>query len=279
MNHDTYDLHTHSTASDGTLTPAELVARAAAAGVTVLALTDHDTTSGIAEATAAALEHGIRLIAGVEISATWGERTVHIVGLGVAVDAPELATGLAELRTFRAWRAEEIGRRLAKHGIDDAYEGARGFSNGSLIGRTHFARLLVQRGLAADTNEVFKRFLTHGKPGHVAGQWASLEAAVSWIRAAGGQAVIAHPGRYRLTHTRLLRFIREFHNAGGAALEVVTSTHSRDDILNFARLAREQQLLASVGSDFHGPEHAWLQLGRLPPFPTNCVPVWRDWVI
>ncbi|MBK1641015.1 phosphatase [Chromatium okenii] len=277
MNHDTYDLHTHSTASDGTLTPAELVARAAAAGVTVLALTDHDTTAGIAEATAAALEHGIRLIAGVEISATWGERTVHIVGLGVAVDAPELATGLAELRTFRAWRAEEIGRRLAKHGIDDAYEGARGFSNGSLIGRTHFARLLVQRGLAADTNEVFKRFLTHGKPGHVAGQWASLEAAVSWIRAAGGQAVIAHPGRYRLTHTRLLRFIREFHNAGGAALEVVTSTHSRDDILNFARLAREQQLLASVGSDFHGPEHAWLQLGRLPPLPTSCVPVWRDW--
>ena len=277
MNHDTYDLHTHSTASDGTLTPAELVARAAAAGVTVLALTDHDTTAGIAEATAAALEHGIRLIAGVEISATWGERTVHIVGLGVAVDAPELATGLAELRTFRAWRAEEIGRRLAKHGIDDAYEGARRFSNGSLIGRTHFARFLVQCGLAADTNDVFKRFLTHGKPGHVAGQWASLEAAVSWIRAAGGQAVIAHPGRYRLTHTRLLRFIREFRGVGGAALEVVTSTHSRDDILNFARLAREQQLLASVGSDFHAPEHAWLQLGRLPPLPTSCVPVWRDW--
>jgi 3',5'-nucleoside bisphosphate phosphatase len=277
MNHENYDLHTHSTASDGTLTPTELVARAAAAGITVLALTDHDTTAGIAEAQAAAPAHDIRVIAGVEISVTWGERTVHIVGLQVDVDAPELRDGLAELRTFRAGRAEEIGRRLAKHGIANAYAGARAFSNGTLIGRSHFARLLVQRGFAADTNEVFKHFLTHGKPGHVAGQWASLDAAVGWIRAAGGLAVIAHPGRYHLTRARLVRLIREFRTAGGVALEVVTSAHNRDEMSNFARLAREQQMLASVGSDFHGLEHAWLHLGRLPALPEGCVPVWRDW--
>ena len=277
MSEPIYDLHTHSTASDGTLTPTALVARAAAAGVTVLALTDHDTTAGITEAATAAQTSGITLIPGVEISVTWNSRTVHIVGLQIDIHHPLLQTGLAELRTFRAWRAEEIGIRLAKYGIADAYEGAREFSNGTLIGRTHFARLLVKRGLAVDTNEVFRRFLVQGKPGHVAGQWATLETAVGWIRAAGGQAVIAHPARYRLTRPQLLRFIGEFREHGGAALEVITSTHSRDDVLNFARHAQSQQLLASVGSDFHGTEHAWLQLGRLPPLPKNCTPIWHTW--
>jgi len=277
MSEQIYDLHTHSIASDGTLTPTALVTRAAAAGVTVLALTDHDTTAGIAEAVVAAQTEGITLIPGVEISVTWNSRTVHIVGLRVDIKQPLLQTGLAELRTFRAWRAEEIGARLAKHGIADAYEGAREFSNGTLIGRTHFARLLVKRGLALDNSEVFRRFLVHGKPGHVAGQWATLETAVEWIRAAGGQAVIAHPARYRLTRTQLLKLIGEFREHGGTGIEVVTSTHSRDEVLNFAVHAQTQQLLASVGSDFHSPEHTWLQLGRLPPLPNDCTPIWQTW--
>lgn len=271
------DLHTHSTASDGTLTPGELVRRAAAAGVTVLALTDHDTTRGLAEAGQMACELGITLVPGVEISVTWGARTVHVVGLHLDRDHPTLQAGLAGLLDFRAWRAEEIGRRLAKHGIEQAYEGARARSNGTLIGRTHFARFLVEKRLAADTTEVFKHFLVSGKPGHVAGQWATLEAAVGWIRAAGGQAVIAHPARYGLTRTRLLHLLGEFRELGGAAVEVVTGSHSREDALTVARYAREQRLLASAGSDFHGPDNPWIELGRLPSLPEGCTPIWRDW--
>lgn len=272
-----HDLHTHSTASDGTLTPAALVRRAAAAGVTVLALTDHDTTAGVTEAAATARELGIRLIPGAEISVTWGTCTVHVIGLNLEIAQSQLQRGLAELMVFRDWRAKEIGRRLAKQGIAQAYEGARALSNGTLISRTHFARFLVNQRLAADTGEVFKRFLRSGKPGHVAGQWATLENAVGWIRAAGGQAAIAHPARYGLTRTRLLRLLGEFREHGGVAIEVVTGSHSRDEAFYFARQAREQRLLASVGSDFHGPENLWLELGRLPPLPEGCTPIWHDW--
>ncbi len=273
-----HDLHTHSTASDGTLTPEALVRRAAAAGVTVLALTDHDTTAGVADAVAVAQALGITLVPGAEISVTWGARTVHVVGLHLDISHPVLQAGLAGLMTFRAWRAEEIGRRLAKQGIGQAYEGAKALSNGTLIGRTHFARFLVQQRLALDTAEVFKRFLVSGKPGHVAGQWATLDAAVGWIRAAGGQAVLAHPARYGLTRTRMLTLLGEFREHGGVGLEVVTGSHSRDDAFNFARHAREQRLLASAGSDYHGPEHPWLELGRLPPLPEGCTPIWHDWL-
>ncbi|EXJ16212.1 PHP domain-containing protein [Imhoffiella purpurea] len=271
------DLHTHSTASDGTLTPAELVARAASAGVTLMALTDHDNTDGVEEARRAAVDAGIHLIPGVEISVTWGARTVHVVGLNLDTDNADLQQGLARLLEFRAWRAEEMGRRLAKHGIENAYEGARAFSNGTLIGRTHFARFLVSRRLAADTAEVFRHFLTSGKPGHVAGRWASLEEAVGWIRGAGGQAVVAHPARYGLTRTRMQRLLGEFRELGGAGVEVVTGSHSRDDAFNFARHAREQRLLASAGSDYHGPIYPWLELGRLSPLPEGCTPIWHDW--
>jgi predicted metal-dependent phosphoesterase TrpH len=276
------DLHTHSTASDGTLRPSELIARAASAGVRMLALTDHDTVEGLAEARRAAEAHGVELIDGAEISVTWRGRTVHVVGLRIDPGNPALGSGLAGLRSFRDWRAEEIGRRLAKKGIDGTYAGAKALSNGRLIGRTHFARHLVQRGLAANEREVFRHFLVHGKPGHVPGNWASLEDAVGWIRAAGGQAVIAHPARYKLTRTRLLQLLGELRELGGAGIEVVCGSHSRDDAFNFARHAREQGLLASAGSDFHGPlldlrTQPWVGLGRLPRLPDGCVPIWRDW--
>lgn len=276
------DLHTHSTASDGTLSPAALIDHAAASGVEVLALTDHDCTDGLAEAGTAAHRLGLRLISGVEVSVTWGGRTIHVVGLRIDPAHPDLRRGLARLLEFRAWRAEEIGYRLGKAGIEGAYAGARALSNGRLVGRTHFARFLVHRGLAPDERTVFKHFLVRGKPGHVPGDWADLESAVGWIRAAGGQAVLAHPARYRLTRERLLALLGTFREVGGIGLEVVSGSHSRDDCFTFARHAREQGLLASAGSDFHGPQlavsaHPWVSLGRLPALPEGCTPIWSDW--
>ncbi|KAA6184721.1 PHP domain-containing protein [Thiohalocapsa marina] len=269
------DLHTHSTASDGTLPPAQLVARAHAAGVEMLALTDHDTLAGIDEAARAAAELGLALIAGVEVSVTWGGRTVHIVGLDVDPGCEVLRQGLRGLCDYREWRAVEIGRRLARAGYEGALEGARAHAGGELVGRTHFARFLVQRGAAADVRGVFKQFLVKGKPGHVPGEWTSLDQAVGWIRAAGGHAVIAHPARYGFTRSKMLRFIGEFRECGGRGIEVVSGSHSRDDAFVFARHAAESRLLASAGSDYHGPDNAWLELGRLPPLPEGCTPIWQ----
>jgi predicted metal-dependent phosphoesterase TrpH len=268
------DLHTHSTASDGTLSPTALIERAAAAGVEVLALTDHDTLAGLGEARTAAAALGLTLIPGVEVSVTWGGRTVHIVGLGVDVHCQELQEGLAGLLEYRGWRAAEIARRLEKAGYEGALDGARAYSNGTLIGRTHFARFLVERGAAPDLRGVFKRFLVEGKPGHVAGDWTTLQAAVAWITAAGGQAVIAHPARYKFTRTKIKRLLGEFRDCGGTGIEVVSGSHSRDDYFVFARHAREEGLLASAGSDYHGPEQPWIDLGRLPALPEGCRPIW-----
>lgn len=272
----TPDLHTHSTASDGTLTPEALVQRAASAGVEQMALTDHDTLAGLDAAHAAAQRTGLQLISGVEISVSWSTRTIHVVGLDVDPDCTALQQGLASLREFRQWRAEEIGRRLEKQGISGAYEGARALAQGGLVGRTHFARFLVNRGHAEDVRDVFKRFLVTGKPGHVSGRWASLEEAIGWIRAAGGIAVIAHPARYGLTRTKMKQLIGDFMQAGGRGIEVVSGSHSRDEYFVFARHAAENGLLASAGSDYHGPEQPWVELGRLPPLPDGCRPVWNQ---
>jgi predicted metal-dependent phosphoesterase TrpH len=270
------DLHTHSTASDGTLAPADLVARAAAAGVRTMALTDHDTIAGVAEAEAAAAEFDLDLIPGVEVSVTWGGRTVHIVGLGVDPGCEALTAGLKGLQEHRVWRAEEIGRRLAQAGYPGALAGARAEAAGDLVGRTHFARFLVKEGVADDIRDVFKRFLVSGKPGHVAGEWTTLDQAVGWIRAAGGVAVIAHPARYNFTRTKMRRLIGEFRECGGEALEVVSGSHSRDDYFVFARHAAENGLFASAGSDYHGPDKPWIELGRLPALPDGCTPVWSS---
>lgn len=272
-----YDLHAHSTASDGTLGPGELMQRAHAAGVQVMALTDHDTLEGLAEAASAARALGLGFVPGVEVSVTWQGLTVHIVGLNVDLESVILNRGLAGLREFRDWRAEEMGRRLAKAGIQGAYEGARALSNGRLISRTHFARFLVDNGCAADLRAVFRKYLVSGKPGHVSGQWAELADAIRWIRAAGGQAVIAHPARYPLTRSKLRRLIGDFAGAGGEGLEVVSGSHSRDDYFTMAHLARAFGLLASAGSDYHGPEHPWIELGRLPGLPDGCKAIWEDW--
>jgi predicted metal-dependent phosphoesterase TrpH len=272
-----FDLHAHSTASDGTLSPSELMTRAHAAGVEVMALTDHDTLEGLQEAADTAAGLGLGFVPGVEISVTWESVTVHIVGLGVDPADPTLQRGLASLREFRDWRAEEIGRRLAKHGVDGAFEGARERSNGRLISRTHFARFLVAEGHAKNVRDVFRHFLVSGKPGFVSGQWAGLGDALGWIRAAGGEAVIAHPARYRVTRSKLRRLIAEFAEHGGRALEVVSGSHSRDDYFTMAHHARDFGLAASAGSDYHGPEHPWIELGRLPELPPGCRAIWQDW--
>jgi predicted metal-dependent phosphoesterase TrpH len=270
-----HDLHSHSLASDGSLTPAALVQAACAAGVDVLALTDHDTTDGIEAAAHEAAAAGMPLVPGVEISVSWESHTVHILGLNIDPGCQALQDGLSGLRSFRDWRAEEIGRRLERAGIHGAYTAARALARGRIVSRTHFAQHLVASGHAQSVSQVFKRFLTHGKPGHVAGQWAGLEGALDWIAAAGGLAVIAHPARYPMTASKLRRLIGEFRELGGVGMEVVSGCHTRDDIHTMAGCARVMGLFASQGSDYHGPENPWVQLGQLSELPAGCRPIWE----
>lgn len=273
-----FDLHAHSTASDGLLAPAALVARAVERGVTVLALTDHDDTAGLEEARAAAAGGPLELVAGVEVSTTWERHAVHVVGLHVDPAHPVLAHGLAELRAGRDARARRIGEALARAGIANAYEGARSFAaSDRLVSRAHFARFLVEQGRAKSTRDVFKRYLTPGKPGYVPHAWTAVRTAVEWIHAAGGQAVLAHPGRYELTATGMRRLLTDFRDAGGDAIEVVTAAHTREEYGLFAGHARTFGFLASAGSDYHGPGESPLDLGSLPALPPGLTPVWSTW--
>lgn len=269
-----YDLHTHSTASDGGYPPSELVRHAAAAGITTLALTDHDCTLGLAEAQTAAQTLGIRLIPGLEISTTWQGKTLHLVGLGIDPDSAPLQHGLAQLQATRAERAAEIGRRLDKYGIPGVFEAVRAKAGDGMLTRGHFAKHLAQLGLAGNVRDAFERYLIHGKPGYVPTRWADLADAIDWINTAGGVAVLAHPQRYKLTGSWLRRLLGEFREMGGAGLEVVAGTAAPGDVQSSAELARRFDLLASIGSDFHSPENLWPKLGRLPPLPAGLVPVW-----
>jgi predicted metal-dependent phosphoesterase TrpH len=272
-----FDLHTHSTASDGALAPAELARQAAAAGISHLALSDHDCTDGLDEARAAAGECGLTLIPAVEISVSWHGKSVHIVGLNIDPTHPELRQGLAELRDLRLKRAEEMGRRLANAGVEGAFEGASALAGEGMITRTHFALHMVERGLAANVQAVFDRYLGQGKPGYSPTQWAGMEQAVGWIARAGGAAAIAHPMRYKLTRSWLGRLLLEFKACGGHGIEVVSGAGNPADIQAAAAAVRRHGLLASAGSDFHGPAHPWLRLGRLPPLPEDLTPIWSLW--
>ena len=273
-----FDLHSHSTVSDGTLTPAALVGRALSRGIDVLALTDHDDTAGIEEARSAAEGTALRLVPGVEISVTWESRTLHIVGLGVDPANPVLARGLAGIRAGRDARAARIGESFAKAGIGGALEGAKRYvTSERLISRTHFARFLVERVHARSMQDAFKRYMRPGRPGHVEHAWAALGDAVSWIHAAGGQAVVAHPARYDLTATRLRRLLGEFRDLRGDAIEVLCPGQTIADTEDHARCARVFGLLASTGSDFHDPDESSLDLGALPPLPMGAAPVWSTW--
>ncbi|MEN8802958.1 MAG: PHP domain-containing protein [Thiogranum sp.] len=270
-----HDLHSHSTASDGTLEPASLVVKAHAAGVAVLALTDHDTLDGLAEAEQAVSGLDLSLIPGVEISVTWQAMTIHVLGLNIDPHNQVMSDGLQELQELRDWRAGEISRKLAKKGIAEALEGAGRFRKGRILSRTHFAHFLVEAGYAASIRDVFKHFLVKGKPGYVHSEWVTMERALGWIRQAGGLPVIAHPARYSLTRSKLRRLVGEFRSAGGVGLEVVSGSHSRDETLHMAAVCREHKLFASCGSDYHGPEKPWVELGRLRRLPEGCIPIWE----
>jgi hypothetical protein len=273
-----YDLHCHSTHSDGVLAPAAVVERAVARGVDVLALTDHDDVSGNAGARTAAASVGLEFVCGVEISVSFESLTIHVVGLRIDPDNPALCAGLALVRSGRDERARRIGTALEQAGIPDAYAGARRHAGrDSLVARTHFARYIVECGKARDTRTVFKRYLTPGKPGYVKHEWATLAEAIEWIHGAGGDAVLAHPGRYPCSPTALRRLLAAFRDAGGDAIEVVTSAHTPQQFAEFARLARVYGLKGSVGSDFHAPDESWLDLGGTPPLPEGVTPVWAEW--
>lgn len=272
------DLHCHSNASDGLLRPAELAARAVNRSVHMLALTDHDDVSAVQETRAEMERMNIRFIPGVEISATWNGTGIHIVGLAIDPADVQLLEGLRGIRESRAGRARAIGDSLAEAGIEGAFEGALALAgNPNQLSRTHFARYLADQGHARDMKSVFHRFLVEGKPGYVPHQWASLDSAVGWIRASGGAAVLAHPGRYALDADQMRALLADFRDLGGAAIEVISPAHTPAQYREYAGLAREFGLSGSRGSDFHGPRESKADLGSLPPLPPDLQPVWDQW--
>ena len=272
------DLHSHSRVSDGVLAPAELVRRASANGVKMLALTDHDEVAGVTEAKKAAAETGIGLVSGVEISITWAGTSIHIVGLHVDENDPVLVDMLRRNRSGRMERAKRMGERFAELGVEGAYEGALKYvTNPNLISRKHFARFLVESGVCPTISNAFDRYLKDGGPAYIRHQWATLTEAVQWIRNAGGIAIVAHPGRYKIREIALHAFLEEFKQLGGTGIEVVTGSHTPDHYLYFARLANRYGFLSSAGSDFHAPNESPVDVGCLPDFPCPVEPVWLEW--
>lgn len=274
------DLHAHSTISDGLLSPEAVVTLAAQRGGRVFALTDHDDVSGLAAARACAEKLGLRFVSGVEISVTYSDRvTLHVVGLAVDEQHPLLAQGLAQIRHGRLERAKLMGEGLAKAGIPGAFAGAQARAqNPEIISRTHFARFLVETGVVKDVKSVFKRYLVRGKPGYVKHTWASLSDAIAWIHAAGGVAVLAHPGRYDIGRSAMLDLLKNFKALGGDGIEVVTANHHPEQVQFFAQQAALLELKASLGSDYHGPGETYFEPGVLPELPAHLQPIWRDFL-
>jgi len=269
------DLHCHSVVSDGTLTPEELAQRAYANGVRLWALTDHDELGGQKRASDAAKALGMKYLSGVEISVTWMGQTIHIVGLGIDPDNTGLVEGLRQTRNGRGNRAKLMAEQLLKAGIPGAYEGALHFAgNHDLISRTHFARFLVEQGICKNTEQVFKNYLVEDKPGYVPHMWAKLEDALAWIKAAGGVAVIAHPGRYSFNAMQMEQLFIRFKELGGLGIEVITGSHSPDQYKTYGKIAQQYGFLASRGSDFHDPHESHIDLGVLPLLPDNLTPIW-----
>lgn len=270
-----YDLHCHSTASDGILTPTEVVVRAAQQGVNVLALTDHDTINGLSEATQEADKQGIRLINGVELSTSWQQRSIHIVGLNFDKNSPELTALLRQQADLRQQRAVQIGEKLEKIGVENAFVGAKKLANGEVT-RAHYARYLVQMGWVKNDTQAFKKYLAQGKSAYIKAQWIDIKTAIEVIHQAGGLAVLAHPLRYKLNNKWIKNLIADFKQWGGDGLEVAGCNQSKEQRLQLARWAVEFQLLASVGSDFHFP-CGWVELGKSLTIPEDCQPIWQAW--
>jgi predicted metal-dependent phosphoesterase TrpH len=270
-----YDLHCHSTASDGALSPTELVQRAHQYGVTSLAVTDHDTTAGLAEAQLCAAATGIKLIAGIELSSNWQDKCFHIVGLGIDPDYKPLAQATHSLQSTRLERAEKIAQKLEKKRIPGALEAVINAAGDGMITRTHFADFLLSQNHVSTQQEAFDRYLSKGKSAYVSTSWAELELAVNWITGSGGVAVLAHPLRYKLTANWMRRLLTVFKDAGGQGIEVITSRINADEIRQVADYAIRFDLAGSMGSDFHNAVNPWVELGRLAPLPRNIRPVWE----
>lgn len=272
---ETYDLHCHSNASDGALSPTELVQRAHEHGVTSLALTDHDTVVGLSEAQVAATAAGIELIPGIELSTSWQNKCFHIVGLGIDPAYPPLAEATRNLQIMRTERAEKIAEKLEKKRIPGALAAVKKAAGDGMITRTHFADFLLSQFHVSTQQEAFDRYLGAGKDAYVATIWAEMELAVNWITGSGGVAVLAHPLRYKLTASWMRRLLAAFKEAGGLGIEVVTGRYNSDEIKLVAGYAKRFELAGSVGSDFHSPANQWVELGRLAPLPENITPVWE----
>ena len=270
------DLHCHSSASDGLLSPADVARRAAANGVAMLALTDHDNLGGLLAARAVADESGMQFVNGVEISIEWGGLQVHVLGYAFAADDPVLGAGLESIRSGRLERARRMAAELEKVGIAGSFEGALRYAeNPTLVSRAHFARYLVEIGVCKDVRSVFESYIVPGRPGYVEHRWVSLADSLGWILGAGGVASIAHPGRYKFTRNEMRVLLDEFKQLGGQAVEVISGSHSNENVTVFSRLAREYGFMASCGSDFHGPGESYVDLGRLAPLPPGLTPVWE----
>jgi hypothetical protein len=273
-----FDLHNHSTSSDGLLSPTELIELASRTGVDAIALTDHDTTQGLAEAAEAARAMGIGFVPGVEVSANWGDTVLHVVGLHIDPTAAELRNGLDAIRSGRLGRAQRIGDALEKLGFAGTFDAALALAmDERLLSRTHFARHLVERGAVKDIQQAFDKYLAKGKPAYVSHRWAELGDAVRWIRSSGGTAVLAHPGRYDLKPMMREELLKQFKAFGGAAIEVVTGSHRPEQYALWQREALEHGFLASRGADYHGPGESPCEPGRLPPLHGSLTPVWSTW--
>jgi predicted metal-dependent phosphoesterase TrpH len=272
-----FDLHCHTTHSDGALTPAELVARATAMGVDVLAITDHDTLGAWPEAQPAAppLDGAIRLVPGIEFSTQWESMGIHVLGLNVDPASDAMEAGVRFQQEARLERARRIGERLGKQGIAGALEGAAALSTGGYIGRPQFARHLVAVGKAGSVEDAFRQYLGDGLVGDLRQHWAGLPQVVEWIRAAGGVAVLAHPLKYKLTRSKLKRLLADFMRAGGEGMEVVSGQQQLQQTASLAKLCEQLGLLASCGSDFHEPGNPWSELGRFRALPDYLLPVWE----
>ena len=277
MNH--FDFHCHSTASDGALTPEQLVRRAARNGVGYMALTDHDQLAGLQLARSTADSVGIRFIDGVEVSISWRSMSVHIVGLNVDINNQPLIAGLEENASGRAKRALVIAEQLEDIGVKNVLERALIEANGrmDLLARTHFARVMVADKRADSVRGVFQHYLTEGKPGFVQHEWATLTQALQWIHGAGGVAVLAHPGRYPHDMDSEVELVSEFVALGGKAIEVVTGAHGKKQIRHYAQMCTELNLYASAGSDFHGVGESKMDIGRAPALPVGLKPVYELW--
>lgn len=270
-----YDLHCHSSASDGALSPTELVNRAKLQGVTALALTDHDTTQGLEEAKQAAQLANIRLINGIEISTTWENHCLHIVGLNIDPEYAALKTGIEYLQNIRSERSKKIALKLEKKRIFGAYEAVTQAAGKGMVTRSHFADFLLKQNHVSTQQEAFDRYLGQGKSAYVSTTWASLSDALAWITAAGGVAVLAHPMRYKLSANWMNRLLTAYKANGGQAIEIITGRSSSEEITLTSQYIKRYALYGSVGSDFHSPDNQWIELGRLKPMPALVKPVWE----